>query len=412
MAPRRWKCAGSRAAHADDWPCWRGPERDGISRETNLLREWPAGGPRRLWKADLAGGFSSIAAAGGKAIAHTKGNKQETVICFDAASGKELWRYAYDCNYGTHPELKGGVPPKLWLSGPRATPAIDGGRVYTLGTTGILLCLDLESGTKVWEQDLLKLSGRDKCPRQGYCASPLIVGDRLYLHPAGPNGKSIAALDKSDGKVIWQALDDPPGHGTPVWARINGVTQLVFFTSAGAVGADPNDGRALWRYPWTTQYDLNVATPIVDQDRVFISSNYGSGAALFRIPPKGEPETIWRSKAMQCHFATPVLSEGHLYGFSEARLRCVEFGTGTIKWDKPGLGKGSLVLGDGRLIVLGEHGELVLAKAAPTKYEEVSRCQLFDKGALTWTVPALADGRLFIRTEYALLALDVSAHER
>ena len=402
----------ARPVNADDWPCWRGPQRDGMSRETGLLKEWPKDGPHQLWKADLAGGFSSIAAADGKVIAHTKGSRQETVICFDATSGKELWRYAYDCDYSKYPEMKGGRPPKVWLSGPRATPAIDSGRVYTLGTTGILLCLDLQSSTKIWEQDLLKLSGRDKCVRQGYCASPLIVGDRLYVHPAGLNGKSIAALDKAGGKVMWQALDDPPGHGTPVWARINGVQQLVFFTTTGALGADPNDGRALWRYPWTTQYDLNLATPIVDQDEVFISSNYGSGAALFRIPPKGEPQTVWRSKTMQCHFATPVLYQGHLYGFSEARLRCVEFGTGNIKWDKPGLGEGSLLLADGHLIILGEHGELVLAKATPTRYEEVSRCQIFDKDALTWTVPALADGRLFVRTEYALVALDVSAHSR
>lgn len=403
---------GPTPARGDDWPCWRGPQRDGISQETGLLNEWPKDGPRRLWQADLAGGFSSVAVAGGKVIAHTKGDKQEVVLCFDAATGKQLWRYAYDCDYSVYPEMKGGVPPKLWLSGPRATPALDGDRAYTLGTTGILLCLDLRDGRKIWGQDLLKLSGRDKCVRQGYCASPLIIGDRLYVHPAGANGKSIAALDKKDGRVIWQALDDPPGHGTPVWAEINGTPQLVFFTTLGAVGVDPKDGRALWRYPWSTQYDLNLATPIVADDMVFISSNYGSGAALFRVTGKGEPQTIWRSKAMQSHFATAVLYQGYLYGFSEARLRCVEFRTGNIKWDKPGLGKGSLLLADGKLIVLGEHGELVLAKATPEKYVELSRAQVFDRDALTWTVPAFADGRLFVRTETALLALDLSAQAR
>jgi outer membrane protein assembly factor BamB len=393
-------------AKAEDWPCWRGPRRDGISRETGLLKEWPRGGLKQLWKADLSGGFSAVAVAGGRVFTQTKEKNQEVVLCLDAASGRELWRYRYDCDYGAHPSFTGGGRPQA-RTGPRSTPAVDGDRVYCLGATGILLCLEVKKGKKVWRQDLLKIGGRN-CPSHGYCSCPLVVGDRLYVHPGGPKGKSIAALDKKTGNVIWQALDDGAGCGTPVWAEAGGAPQLIFFTARGAVGVAPKDGKLLWRYPWKTRFDLNIATPIYADGKVFISSNYGTGGALFRLTAKGTPETVWKKLTMQNHFSTSVLYRGHLYGFSDSRLRCVEFATGKVKWDKTGLGKGSLVIAGGRLIVLGDHGELVLAEATPDKYAPISQCQVFDRETLTWTVPVVSGGRLFVRSENALLALDVS----
>jgi outer membrane protein assembly factor BamB len=227
------------------------------------------------------------------------------------------------------------------------------------------------------------------------------------LQPGGPGGKSIAALDKNDGHVLWHALDDPLGHATPVWVESGISPQVIFFTGAAAVGVAPNDGHLLWRYPWTTRYNLNIATPIYADGKVFISSNYGTGGAVFHLSSSAEPETIWKSKSMQNHFSTSVLYKGHLYGFSEARLRCVDFETGAVKWDRGDLGKGAVLVADGLLIVLGEHGELVLAKATPDEYRQLSRCQIFDKGTLTWTVPVLSGGRLFVRNERALLALEV-----
>src|SRR5205823_3616815 len=147
-------------------------------------------------------------------------------------------------------------------------------------------------------------------------------------HPGGKNGKSIAALDKNDGKVLWQTLDDPAGHATPVWAEVAGSAQVIFFTGAGAVGVAPDDGKLLWRYPWKTQFGLNIATPIVADDKVFLSSNYGTGAAVLRLTGKPEPETVWKALSMHNHFSCSVLYQGALYGFSEQRLRCVDFATG------------------------------------------------------------------------------------
>jgi outer membrane protein assembly factor BamB len=291
-------------------------------------------------------------------------------------------------------------------TGPRATPAVDGDRVYTLGATGTLLCLEAATGTRIWQQDLLKIAGRD-CPMHGYCGSPLVVSDRIYIQPGGPNGRSIAALDKKDGSVVWQALDDGVGQATPVWVEVGGSRQVIFFTGAGAIGIAPQDGKLLWRYPWKTRFDLNIATPIYEDGEVFISSNYGTGGAVFRLTDKKEPETLWKSLAMQNHISTSILYEGHLYGFSEQRLRCVNFQTGKVEWDKSGLGRGTLVIADGRLIILGDHGELILAEINPAAYAEVSRCQVFDKQTLTWTVPVVSGGRLFLRSQNALLALDL-----
>jgi outer membrane protein assembly factor BamB len=221
-----------RSAQAEDWPCWRGSRGDGISRETGLLKEWPADGLQQLWKADLSGGFSSVAVVKGRVFTQTKEKNQEVVVCLDAATGKDLWRYRYDCDYGAHKSFTGGGMPAS-RTGPRSTPTVEGDRVYTLGATGILLCLEAKTGNKVWQQDLLKVADSE-CPRHGYCCCPLVVGDRIYVHPGGPKGKSIAALDKKDGTVVWQALDDPIGEGSPVWVESGAAPQVIFFTGLQA----------------------------------------------------------------------------------------------------------------------------------------------------------------------------------
>jgi outer membrane protein assembly factor BamB len=354
---------------------------------------------------DLSGGFSSVVVADGLLFTQTKQKNQEVVVCLDAATGQDIWRYFYECDYAAHRSFTGGGMPAS-RTGPRATPAVDGDRVYTLGATGILLCLEAKTGKKVWQQDLLQLAGTN-CPRHGHCCCPLVVGDRIYVNPGGPNGKSVAALNKNDGTVIWQALDDPIGQGTPVYVEGGGTPEVIFFTGIAAVGVAAKDGKLLWRYPWKTQHDLNIATPLYADGKVFISSNYGTGAAVFRPTDNGEPETIWKSQAMQNHFSSSVLYEGCLYGFSEHRLRCVDFQRGTVKWDKTGLGRGSLVIADSHLIIMGDHGDLILAKASSEGYTELSRCPILDKEKLSWTVPVLSDGRLFVRNENTLKALDL-----
>jgi outer membrane protein assembly factor BamB len=406
----------------EDWPRWRGAHMDGVSRETGLLDEWPKEGPRQLWKAELSGGHSSIAVAAGRVFTLTvdKPKKQEIVVCLEAATGKELWRFRYDCDYSAHSTLTGGGKiPGRWLSGPRSTPTVDGDYVYALGLTGLLHCLETKTGKKVWQKNLMEMAARD-CPRNGYCTCPLIVGDLLFVAPGGKKGKALAALDKKTGKVVWHALSDVLSPSSPIAVTVKGALQVIFFTGGAAgstsggrlVALNPKDGKVLWRFPWQTEHHLNVATPLYADGKVFISSGYGKGAALVEIPNDGKAKPLWKSALMKNHFSTSVFYQGNLYGFGDDRLRCLDLATGKQRWTKPGLGKGTLLAADGKLIVLGEHGELVLAKASPEKFSEISRCQLFDRASLTWIAPVLSDGRLFVRNDKLLLALDVSGRKK
>jgi outer membrane protein assembly factor BamB len=394
--------AGAKEA-AGDWPCWRGRHFDGISRETGLLKKWPEKGPRVLWRAKLSGGFSSVAVVGGRLYTLTaKDKKEEVVVCLDAASGKEVWQYRYPCDYDRLVTLR-----ENYDSGPRATPAVDGPFVYSIGTGGTVLCLECATGKKVWQRDLTEMADR-KCPPQGHCSSPLVVGDHVYVHPGGSRGNSIAALDKRTGKTVWQALDDEPSYASPVPVTVQGTTQIVYFTGQAVVGIAPSDGKLLWRVPWETSPAIHGATPIGADGQVFISSNYGTGAGLLRLKKGGGAEVVWKSRTMQNQYATSVLYRGAVYGFSGFRLCCVDFATGKLLWSKSGLGKGSLLLADGHLIVLCERGELLLVEATPKGYVEKARGKPFDKGP--WcSVPVLAGGRLYLRNERLLLALDLKA---
>ncbi|HEV3261312.1 MAG TPA: PQQ-binding-like beta-propeller repeat protein [Gemmataceae bacterium] len=384
---------------AADWPCWRGPHHDGISRETGLLKSWPASGPRVLWKTDLTGGYSSVVVAGGRLFTQTKDQKEDLVLCVDALTGKKLWEARHAADYAKFPSLD-----KRFLTGPKTTPSVDGDRVYALANTGLLQCLDVRTGKPVWERNLLKLADRS-CPEYGYCNSPLVVSDVLFVHPGGHKGNSVACLNKKDGRVVWQALNDRIGWATPISIKAAGVPQLIYFTGQGGVGVSPADGKLLWRSDWKTAFDINAATPIYADGCLFLSSNYGNGGVLLRLKSKGNPEVVWKSRAMENHFSTSVLYRGHLYGFSTDRLRCVEFMTGKVKWDKAGLGKGSLLIADGLLIVLGEQGTLVLADATPKGYAEKARWQALD--GTCWSVPVLANGKLYLRNERRLLAVHV-----
>ncbi len=389
-------------ASADDWPYWRGLHQDGISRETGLLKTWPAEGPRVLWKQAVPGGYSSFAVAQGRLYTMSEDRKEEIVLCLDATSGKQVWEYRYPADYDLHPGLD-----QRFKSGPRSTPVVDAGHVYALGTTGVLNCLEAKTGRVVWTQDLLKL-GERPIPEFGYSNSPFIAGDRLFVQPGGTKGNSLAALDKRTGKVLWKGQDDPIGYATPILIEAQGQAQVVYFTAAGIVAVRPADGQPLWRFPWKTNYDLNVATPIYAGGQLFLSSNYGRGAAMLRLKPEGPvgAEEVYRTANMQNHFSTSVLYRDHLYGFSNDRLRCVEWATGEIKWDQRGLGRGSLLLADGHLFALGDKGDLVLAEATPAAYVEKGRFRALPQSPC-WTGPVLANGRLYVRNETEIVALDV-----
>ena len=398
-----WSIGVAAVGGATDWPGWRGPNGDGISPETGLLKVWPADGPRVVWRAELYGGYSSMAVAEGRLFTLTKDKDEELVLSFDAHSGVKLWRYGYRADYAAEPALI-EAPQVDSLSGPRATPAVDDDRVYTIGTTGVVCCLEAATGRLLWQGDLKRI-GACSCPRHGFCASPVVAGDLLFVQTGGGDGKSAAALNKRTGRVVWQALDDAIGYATPVYYRWNGAPQILFFTGEGLAALEPTSGRLLWRFEWKDdETKLNIATPVYVDGHVFLSS-YLNGGAVLRLEKRGKAARVWKNTAMQNHFSSSVHYEGFLYGFSNTRLRCVDFATGKTCWDKTGLGKGSVLLADGRLIVLGGRGDLVLLEATPRGYVEASRCKPLE--APTLTAPALADGLLYVRNENVLLALDV-----
>lgn len=376
---------------AGDWPQFLGPARNGISAETDLAATWPKQGPPRVWEREVGEGFSGPAVAGDRLILFHRVGDEEVVECLEAATGKGQWKYASPTNY-RDAFGKG--------DGPRSTPLIAGGRVWTLGPTGTLTCLDLETGKKVWSRALLE-DYRVRRSFFGVGTSPLLEGNLLLLNVGG-RGAGIVAFDKDTGKEVWKATDQDASYASPVAATIDGVRQAIFFTRAGLVSLDPAGGAVRFAKPWRSRIDasVNAASPVVVGDLIFLTACYGTGAVLLRAKKDGVEE-VWKSdEVLSCHFGTPVYRDGFLYGFHGRQeeggvLRCIEMKTGKVRWTQEGFGCGSLIEVGGRLILLSEKGDLVLAAANPDKYEEISRAAVLTNPCRAPI--ALADGRLYAR---------------
>ncbi|MCB0403331.1 MAG: PQQ-like beta-propeller repeat protein [Bdellovibrionales bacterium] len=380
------------------WPNFRGPEGTGVTNE-KLTSKWPDPVPTPVWQKELGGGYSSFSIAEGRVLTMSRSGDEEIVHCWDPHSGRTLWEHKYKAVYKDFADLD-----PLWHSGPRTTPTIDGDRVYTLGTTGVLKCLNVEDGKEVWSLNLFELSGESKMHKFGYSNSPLIVGNKLLVEPGGTNGRSLAALDKITGKTLWIKGNYRYGYATPIYFEYQGEKQVVYFTGEGPVSVRLEDGSEIWRHVWETTLDINVSTPIFDKGRLFISSAYGRGAALLKLAGRKEPEVLWKKNSMANYFSSSVLLDGNLYGFSMARLRCLDFETGNILWDEPGLGRGSVLIADHKLVALGERGMLVIANINAREFDEIYRWQALE-GAV-WNAPVLAAGKLFIRSETELKVFD------
>jgi outer membrane protein assembly factor BamB len=383
------------------WPQWRGPNRDGVSRETGLLTEWPSEGPPLCWQQNLGRGFSAPVVAHNRVYTLSASTPtDEVVACWDAATGRSLWRFAYPNQY----EERMG-------SGPRSTPAVDGDRIYTVGPTGILHCLRAGTGELVWRHDLLDEFHAPR-PQYGVAFSPLIDGDVVYVLPGGEKGNSVAAFDKYTGRLVWQALEDPVGYSSPILVTAAGVRQLLVLTNMALVSLSPRDGAVLWRYPWVTPNGFNIATPIALDNYVFLSSGYGKGCTLLEIGtnPAGSlaARPVYEHNRMRNYFSSSVCYRGYLYGFDNSDLVCMDVRTGKTLWREKGIRsfkKGSLLISDGHLIILSEYGKLHLAEATPEGYREKAHFQVSENKC--WTVPILAAGRLYVRDESCLRCFDL-----
>jgi outer membrane protein assembly factor BamB len=386
-----WACmvSGSLAAgvltplgQATDWPCWRGPDRSGLSRETGLNWQWDTNSLPVHWKASVGKGFSSFAVADGRAYTMGNSDNADTVWCFDAEKGSVLWKHSYACE----------LQPLSYEGGPGSTPAVANGRVYTFSKGGDLFCLDAADGRVVWAKKFdpwPRLEGDWKNTWR-YAGSPLVVGDRLYMSL----GQAGMALTAKEGSMVWRSDAGHPGYSSPVPFRAGAKAALAFFSGHAVIGADAQTGKRLWEIPWHTEWDFNAADPIIDDGKLFVSSGNNAGCALYDLAAY-PPRELWRNKNLKTPLCGAVLWQGHLYGFNDADLSCVEWSTGTLKWSERSLRRGSLLVAEGRLVALSENGTLAVAPATPEGYKPILAARVLT--GRCWTSPALARGRLYLR---------------
>lgn len=390
-----WFLVGGVLGADADWPQWRGPNRDGISSETGFIKNWPKAGPEVLWHIPLGDGYSGISIAQGKAYTMFAKGNDEFVICLDTSDGKEIWRFR---SGGKFTEQRG--------DGPRSMPTVDGDSVFALGAEGKLYALDAHSGTKIWSHNFVEEFG-SSIPTWGFSSSPIIEGNLVIAEAGGKDERAIVAFEKESGDVVWATHTDAVGYSSPISIEFGGVRQIIFLTSKTLVSVAPENGQVYWKYSWPE--GINIATPVfIPDDKIFISASYDKGAVLLKMIADGDGigiEEVWKSRVMKNHFNSSVLQGDYLYGFDNAILTCIEVDTGEEQWRHRGFGKGSLLLADGCLIILGEGGKLALAEATSGEYREKAGFQLFDDKC--WTVPTLAGGKLYLRTQKEMVCLDL-----
>jgi len=319
------------------------------------------------------------------------GNK-DVVWCLNAADGSVVWKHEYDCPAGNS------------YPGPRATPVLDGDRVFTLSRNGHVFCLDAASGRVIWQRRILADTGAANIT-WGLASSAVVEGERVFFNV----GRHGVALNKATGELVWKSPEGKGGYATPVPYRQGGNPALAIYGEKALYGVDAAAGRELWSFPWTTSYDVNAADPIVRDGQVFISSGYNTGAALVDIA-SGQPVEVWRNKNLRNHFGTSVLIGDHLYGIdgspNRGGLACVEWKTGAKKWTQ-NLGFGALMAAGDKLIILLESGNLVIANADPDGYREIARADRL-LGRTCWTMPILSNGRIYCRNDQGeLVCVDV-----
>jgi outer membrane protein assembly factor BamB len=384
--------AGRFDAGDQDYPRFLG--RDGRATVTNvaLATDWQTNPPRLLWRQPIGAGWSAFSIVGDYAVTQEQRGRHELVVCYELQTGQIVWSHQ---DLARFYEVLGGV-------GPRATPTIEDGRVYTQGATGILNCLELTSGRLIWTRDILAENSAPQI-QWGRSGSPLIVDDKVVVSAGGPDGKSLVAYDKMTGARIWSAGDDPSSYASPILTTLAGRRQVVTVNEDHVRGHDVEDGRQLWSFPWpgNSANDANTSQPVpLGANRVFVSKGYLQGCAVFevRAGTNGEfvTDQVWRShKSLKTKMSNVVVHEGHMYGLSGGILECVQIEGLQRKWKGGRYGHGQVILVDDLLLITTEQGELLLVRATPQRHEEVTRFPaLEDK---TWNNPALAGPYLLVR---------------
>jgi outer membrane protein assembly factor BamB len=392
------------AARALDWPQWRGPERTGVSRETGLLKSWPAGGPKQLWIYENAGmGYSGPAISGGKYFTIGTRDGAEVLLVLDANTGKELLTAKI-----------GGIFDNKWGDGPRGTPTVDGDRVYALSGPGDLVCINIADGKVRWKVSMSSLGG--KVPNWGYTESVLVDGNKVLCTPGGAKG-TVAALDKLTGKVLWQSagLKEPAHYSSIVAATINGTPQYVQRNEKSIFGLSADDGRVLWQTDFPGRTAM-IPTPIVSGNEVYVTAGYGTGCKMVRIEQDNKVTVVYENKVAKNHHGGFVKIGDYLYGHGDPQWVCQNFKTGEEVWSSRALGKGAIGAADGMLYLLEENtGTVALIEATPSGWKEASRFTLSPQTKIRsssgkiWTHPVIAHGKLYLRDQDLIYCYDIKA---
>ena len=403
------------ALHADDWPQWLGPQRDSVWRESGIIDSFPSGGPPVLWRVKIGGGYAGPAIADGKVYlmdrqvadkASVPGNAfarglipgTERVLCLDAKSGSVVWEHRYDCTY-----------TMSYSTGPRCTPLVSGGKVWTLGAEGNLLCLDAASGKVLWSHDFKSEYGA-KTPMWGFSGHPLLDGQRLICLCGGP-GSVAVAFDKDTGKELWRALDArEPGYGSPIIIEAGGTKQLILWHPQSVNSLDPATGKVFWSYPWDVRFGLTVPTPRLAGDLLFFTSFYTSSKCFKLDASKPEATLLWEGKSfsekntdtLHSLISTPFIQDGHIYGAATT-------GGPLVRW-----ANAFIIKNADRFFLANEQGDLIIAKLSPKGYEEISRAHLLKptttdpRRPVVWSHPAFASQCVFMRNDEEIICASLA----
>jgi outer membrane protein assembly factor BamB len=412
---------------AEDWPEWRGKGRNGIWTESGILDKFPEKGLTAVWRTPIHGGFAGPAVAAGRVFVtdfkRSSGKKgMERALCLDEKSGKILWTREWDADYQ-------GIS---YDTGPRATPTVDGDRVYIVGGSGTLLCLNARTGDVIWRKDYVK-DYRMQMPTWGIASAPLVDGDRLIAIVGGQPDAKVIAFDKMTGKEIWRALpsDSEQGYSQPVIVAARGTRQLIIWDPTAVVALDPATGKTYWQHPFRINLSLTLATPVFDGSRLLVSSFY-NGSMLLDLA-KENASVIWKGKSnseintdgLHAVVNTPVIDGDYIYGIcSYGQFRCLNLKTGERIWEtmevtkeKARWASGFIVRHGDRYFINNDRGELIIAKLSAQGYQEISRTQLIkptsnpgnrrELGAVNWSHPAYANRHIVARNDEEIISVSL-----
>jgi outer membrane protein assembly factor BamB len=392
------------SVRAGDWPQILGPQRNGQAQNEILAETWPDTSPQMIWQRDVGSGYAGVAVVGDACILFHRQADQSVVERLDAATGQLRWKKTFPTRYVST------IAPD---NGPRCTPVIYQGSVYLFGADGDLHALSLADGQLQWTRDLYKECNAPS----GYFgagSSPIVEGNELLVNVGGKQGNGIVALDRNSGQTLWHQTDELASYSSPIAATIGDLRQVIFVTRMNVVSIDPRTGAERFRFPFGMRGPtVNAANPLIVGNRLFVTASYGIGAQLAQISPAGA-KTVWENDdALSSQYTTPIEHQGNLYGIhgrqdaAIAELRCVELETGHVRWKQPDFGTANLIGVDDKLLIQKTSGELVLAQASPDRFIQLATARIFPEGGVVQALPALSDGRLFVRNESKLVVLHV-----